>query len=464
MTKKKKITIIILFLIIQVLLSSSLAATDECRKELTAHLKELFDGSGLYWSAEITGALGTTDSGSDLFSRDSLFLSLDWQLGNRFNIYFEGGIRYFDGRNLNSKSDNQNDQTGTNPNGNRYGWDENRFSELDSKLFFKLKESFVQYKTDTLTISTGLKAATSEDKFLLDERTIGLFIDNKFSDFKLSIYGGTAVKNLTYGDKGWLKKSINPEELIIETYRPSNKIGESNYIGASLSYSPGKGLISAKRGGYGSENAFPQEDEFLPVETESFELLEKTGILINYEFGDQIGKDEYLGENRFYYGLFGELNIFDFFDLTISGIIQSVLDNRAFGYYLRAGRSVSLGNLGDIYFNTTYVGYTEIEGALNFAPSFTHYSKGEILGLEPLNAPFYQVEIDYTFPTENLLRLSVGYFRQTEKSVDEAAELDITSTIQIYRGLRIYLIYSNVDSLRLNQPVNYFGIETRYTF
>ncbi|MBN2134284.1 MAG: hypothetical protein JW737_01000 [Acidobacteria bacterium] len=441
---KKNIKLMYTLLIIIMISQVVIGANDDCRKEIAGHLKPIVDNLNLYWALELTGALGTANGdASDLFTRNSLFLALEWQPSDGLSFYLEGGLRQYD--------TNLGDRNGSG-NQNRGNSDDDLFCEESSDMFIKLKEAFLQYKNGNSSLSIGLRTINSADTFLMSERLLGLSFELGFSDFLLQAYGGSVIRATAYGDKGWLVKSIKDDGILVTKWRPSKDFGETNTIGGSLSFIPGSG---------GVERA--TEDEFTEFHESGPGFLEKIGMTFNYEFGDSIGYASTFGLDRTYIGGFAVFHLFNFVHLDGAIFNQAVEDYKTFGYFIRGRAGLSLGKVGDINLVAGYTGQSYSEGELQFAPAYSNMNIGEVLNLDPINGPFYYFDVVYSLPKSTGLELNTLYVQQDGENSDDASELDLIFKIPLYEGLRVYLIYSNFNSSYLSAAVDYFGIEFRYT-
>jgi len=134
------------------------------------------------------------------------------------------------------------------------------------------------------------------------------------------------------------------------------------------------------------------------------------------------------------------------------------------GYLITGYKNAGLSTLGDLKFSIAYTGAAVIDGDNLFDPGFTHMAVGEVLNLEPYNGPFWYIKADYKLPLEMKTELSVLYAQQDSNTLDNASELDIVARIPIYEGLRLYLLYSQVSTDVLSEPIDYFGVEIRWTY
>lgn len=439
--------VLILLLFISVF-SAFTYSSEECRKELAAHLKEISENSGLYWALEFTGQLGI-GTGVDALSRDSLFGAVEYNPGNGFIIYIEGGARYFT---LSSEGQN------------KYGYD--GWGYPDNKIRFRLKEGYIKYNTPDFEASAGLITATLGDFFLLDERAFGASI--KINTGKFTIIGttGSVVQNFTYGDKGWLKKSLvnwlDPEDF----QEAGDKFGDSNFAGASIILYPGRGTNSENR--YTAiENIQHQDEEFSEDEFDSYNeessFIEKIGMIFNYEFGDEVGASGFTGIDRIYYGAFASFEIDNILHLNASAVFQEIESTRAIGWFIEGSRTLNLGSAGSLDIKAGYIGSDNIDGTIGFAPGFTHLAKGEVYGFEPSHAPLVILETVYRFPLESPWDLSLSYYARTDEASDKANELDFILKIPLEDGLRIYFFYSRVESNLTGEDIDYLGAEVRFT-
>lgn len=440
------------------LLTGVLYPSEECRKELAAYLKEAAPGTGLYWSVEFTGQLGTgSGEAADFFSRDSVFAAIEYNPGGGFSLYFEGGARYYT---LDSGSGDGNRQ-------NR--GDDNSWGYPDDKIKFRLKEAYTRYSSESFEMTAGLSTMTLGDYFLLDERAFGGLVRFDIGKFSLSGAAGSVVENFTYGDKGWLKNAVLPS-LSSEGYRPaSSEFGNTNFAGFSLVYysarSTGgtKANLKHSNGLIMQDAAFTGEEDEFEVFDDGSSFIEKAGIIFNYEFGDEIGIGGLLGVGRTYYGAFAGFDLLGLADLNLSAVIQDIEDQRTLGWYVQASRAFDLKGVGGFAMNAGYMGVSYLDGSLGFAPSFTHMAKGEIFGFEPFHAPLIFFELEYNPPANTGLKLSAGYYARTAEDSDKAQELDFILKIPVYEGLRSYFFYCVVDSDSLTESTDYIGMELRFT-
>ena len=433
----KRFRTVLYIVTIMSIFASAALPSEECRKELAPHLKEFYEGSGLYWAVEFTGQMGF---GTDVdgFSRDSVFGAFEYNPGKGFSMYLEAGARYF---NLFSKGQNNRDN-------DSWGYP-------DGKIRFRLKEAYLKYQDTDLSASVGLITASIGDFFLLDERAFGTVFRANVGNFTFAGAAGSVVEDFTYGDKGWLKKTL-VDWLAADYFQETGaRFGDVNFAAASLLLYPGRSSRS-------SDARSSSEDEFETFD-ERTSFIEKIGLIFNYEFGDEIGKNEWIGEDRIYYGALASFDLGKFLHINTSIAVQDIDSYKALGWYLEGTKNINLGSAGSLGLRAAYLGTDSKDGEPSFAPSFTHLALGEIYGFEPSFGPLIIAEAKYSIPVQRPWDLSVDFYSGNDKTAGDVKEFDMILKIPFTDELRAYFFYCTVDADAANEPINYTGIEVRFT-
>ncbi len=124
--------------------------------------------------------------------------------------------------------------------------------------------------------------------------------------------------------------------------------------------------------------------------------------------------------------------------------------NRNFNWSSGALTQVSLG----------YYGAFSINEGSRFYPAFSSLYIGEVMRLDAMDMSFIEFSVKQKMPLPFHPSVKISYMQQTE--LNHTSELDLQLGLQLFKGFKIWGIYSNINSDELSDDVNMMKFEARW--
>ncbi len=447
---KKLATIILLSFIVT--LSN---AQWECRSKIGASLRPLGTSPFSVGNELITS---TGYLNNSLIHNTMVFGSFDF-LKQNHNIYVEGGYKFWYRTQYNMPLRDNNDPLNT---------DTVNFTSYTNR--FGLREAFYRYQNSKTRLVTGLQSVKLNDHFLVNERMIGVSLNQKVGSFEVNVTGGTVSRD--YARNG----SFCSVRYLYDIF-PDRKIapmgvglGQTNFGSASLTWFPGRKSSSVSTAG-ADEFA---TDEFADgkVDDKRSLKLESVGAIAYLEQGDMIttltNDSTIKAIQPILVGGFLTLNLFNILDLKTEALLQMAESNLGAVVFASLGKDYILRCGNKLGFETKYYHFFESDSGARPLMSFTNLFLGEVVRLDGIDMPLWQVHAKYSM-TKQKLHFKVQYVGQVNDSKLRETDIEIGKMFfsKLLVNLQLGYIESSVpfDSNTDNTKNTYISrIELRYNF
>ncbi|MGQ1783964.1 MULTISPECIES: hypothetical protein [unclassified Saccharicrinis] len=345
-----------IYLIISLLIitSNSLFAQWECRSKMGASLKPIGE-SNLMWAGELVGSTGYLSNST--ISNTMGFLGLDYTGGNS-TLYFEGGFKYW----------------------NQYDFDTN--FEFDN-FRWGLRELFYSYRCDYGKLTVGLQSSKLGDQYLLNERILGLSYQRNSDNWKINITAGSVSddfsRNGTFCSTCYLYDIIPGRSI----NNIGSGIGETNMLGFTLGFNPGKKSSQSPNDEFGSM------DEF---ETPSLISVDEVGLAIYSEFGSEVNTSFFTS------GLYANIKLPGEINFKPEVLFQSAEGNNGLISVLTLDKNLLWNNGHKTSLMASHYGFTEIDDEAIVLNRFSNILAGEVLRLDATEMPLFLLSAKHTIP------------------------------------------------------------------
>jgi len=347
---------ILIFALILLTLSD-LSAQWECPSLLGASLKPL-GKSKIYWGSEITAGAGYLYNNA-IFNSMGL-IGLD-RSGKKWTFYAEGGYKYWDIYNIETKQNFSNFHLG-------------------------LREMLFQYKSRHGKFTAGIQSARLDDYYLLNERILGLNYKYSIGSWSFNFTGGTVMKafarNGTFCAVGYLYDIVPGREIALL----GNKPGQTNLIATTIKFSPSK-------------------------------FIDHVGLAVYYEFGSWVEKPVLTG------GLFSSLGLPGDITFKPEILYQSAQDNKAIIYLFSLEKLIN-GEKLRTSINMRYTGFSAFDENAKILNSFSNIFAGNVLRLDSGDLSFIQAGIKFSVRPVRT-HLKIQYTAQTIKNAMQEFDLEL---------------------------------------
>lgn len=427
----KKLILIISLIVISF---PSINAQMHCRSELAGHLTPVFKDSPLLWAVEGTMAPGIISSrkeGEDpaKISGGMLLGAMDYSFGKSSNFYIEGGYKNWS----NSLSENKNN---------------------DNSRHIGVRQFFYGYKNDNTNLKLGLHETKLGNYFLVDERVLGISLDQKAGAFNFNFRSGTVLKN--FARMGYFCANRHLYNLIQDNFTEhiGEKVGETNMAGIVANWNPN--YKKPKKSS--SEDEFGDFDDFSDGGDldNNKNLISNIGFIIYDEFG------KIIDNNKLYLGSIADFNLPANFTFQTGAIYQNMDKNNTLVYIAGIGRSLTWSSGAYTKFNAAYIGKYNIDENAVFQPLFSNMFLGEVMRLDAYDFPLWKASIKQNFPGKIKFDITLKAVGQIESN--ETSEIDLEASIRLWKHLKITSILSRVDTDALPNDVYMARMELRLAF
>ncbi|MCP4583125.1 MAG: hypothetical protein GY839_16075 [candidate division Zixibacteria bacterium] len=440
----------------------------DCRSKLPANLKPILANSPLTWGIEGTFGQGRL-SDRDI-SNIMIFGALDYSKVNH-QLYFENGWKYW--RNA--------DTLGTH--------DKSRFGP---------RELFYRYNRESGSLVAGLQSMTFGDYLLVNERAIGINLDQKLGAFDISMNAASVLDN--YSRYGTFCSVKYLYDIIPGRSYPfqGESVGETNFGGIVLTWSPSKkkkakaaeeSSTSIDEDEFEEFDEFEESDEFEETdefdefedtsefdeftETDEFDefeavdefapleektkkkWLKKAGLIFYEEFGSEIDKSKY------YFGALAELSLLWEIKFESEMLYQRIDKEQALIYFLRT-QNEHVWNFGSrTSWSAAYYGKYDIDDNAAIGLSFSNLFIGEVVRLDAMDMPLYQVAIKHNLPP-----IKTHFKLQVTGQLDDHKinEIDLAIGKTFMRKYKLTGIFSRIESDILDEAKYMARLELRAIF
>ena len=452
--------ILLFFTIIIFVLNTSTNAQMECRSMIGAHLKPISKNIPISWAIEGTMAPGFMTSPYEnventKLSGGMLLGAFEFNFVDKYHIYVEGGYKNWANSALVNDKKLKNRHLG-------------------------IRQFFTSYSNEDLKVKIGLHEMRLGDFFLVDERVLGASFDKGFGAININVRGGTVLKNFARMGQFCANRHLYGILHANYTEKIGEKVGETNLAGLVINCDPN---YKTKSSNDISEDEFSEttneftntndefhenhdfnefsnnESEFKEKNNSPFVTLKNIGLILYDEFGN----NDYIPDNKFYIGTLFDLEFHKNIILQVGPVYQNMLNNNTIVYIAKLGRSVIWENACNTKFSAAYIGKYNIDDNAIFQPLFSNLFLGEIMRMDAVDFPLWQVAVKHRFPGKIKFRLAVKAVGQIENA--KTNEQNLEAGVLIFNNhLKITLIGSHVTSDVLPNDFYTVRLETRLAF
>jgi len=462
---KTKIFTIVFSLFILMIISKTGMAQMDCRSMLGAHLTPLKKGGVLSWAIEGTMAPGLMTSpfsqkDNTMLNGGMLLGALDFQVKKKHHFYIEGGYK---------------------------NWKNSEFvnDTMNSNHHLGVRQLFYSYSSENTKIKLGLHETRLGDFFLIDERIVGVSVDQTLGAFTLNFRVGSVNKNFARMGKFCANRHLygilNPDY----TEKIGEKLGETNLAGFVINWDPHytKPVNNESEDEFQSTdefettddfhenhdfNEFGTSDEFSDNNADSTKEKKNANPLIIVKnigliFDDEFGSEKYIPDNKFYTGVLVDFGLpFGFFMQT-GGIYQNMKNNDALVYIAKIGKSKTWENASNTKISGAYIGKYNIDNNAIFQPLFSNLFIGEVMRMDAPDFPIWQFAIKHRFPGKLKFHIAVKAVGQIEMA--ETNEQDLELGVKVFKNhLKLTGILSHINSKAIPNDFMMARLEMRLAF
>ncbi len=437
---KNKLLIIAIFIVLQ-----NLSFARDCRSELGAALKPIYPGAPILWGVELSttyGEMHSTDI-DRIYNNQHLFIGLELNIGKN-KLYFEPSLKYWDRSDPPPK---------TVENIGPYPMPERRNVGMRELSLSR------QLKNGNLTF--GLQSMEFSGSSLLDERVIGVNLNKTLSSIDFELNVGTVSTDFARMEDFCGTRHVyrvvkrGPFSLI------SDQPGETNFAGVKLTWTPGKKVSNStstdSEDEFSDFDEFSESDEFSDIsdtEIKKKKFINNIGFLMMQEFGKGFdGKKLYLGPTL-------SLSLPFSFELNNELIFQHISQEQNLAFICKLNRNFNWKSGALTQFALGYYGAFGINSGSRFYPAFSSLYIGEVMRLDAMDMSFVQLSVNQKMPLLLHPSIKLSYMQQTE--LNHTSEIDIQLGLEVFKGFKVWGIYSNIKSDELKDAVNMMKFEVRW--
>ncbi len=452
----KGLRILILSSLFTLILTNSAYSQMECRSMLGAHLTPFKKDVPILWAVEGTMAPGMMTSPYDTMSNAKLnggmiLAALDFTFWKKHNFYFEGGYKNWKNSELVSKSN-------------------------DISRHLGVRQAFYSYKNDRTKIVVGLHETKLGDYFLVDERVFGASLDHEMGAFSFNFRAASVLKN--FARMGQFCGNRHIYGIMDPNYTENigEKIGETNFSGFVLNWNPNyvKPLAPKENNSddeFSSDTdefstnddfyEFADGDEFSEGDVKSkeskFISIQNISLIVYDEFG------EIIPDNKLYIGSLVDFKLPNSFFFQTGTVYQNMKDNNAFVYIFKLGKSKSWKNASNTKLGMAYIGKVNIDNNALFQPLFSNLFLGEVMRMDAVDFPLWNVELKHNFPGKIKFHIAVKAVGQLEANKTNEQDLELGIKI-LNNHLKVTGIFSHVSTNALPDDFMMARLEIRLAF
>ncbi len=397
----------------------------ECPSQLGAYLKPI-GKSQLLWSTELTLGAGILDN-NQIFNSMGL-LGVDYTFGKN-SFYAEGGFKYW----------------------NRQ---DNLLNVNYEQKHLGFRELIYQKKSEKSRLTLGIHSAKMEDGYLLNERMIGLSYKLTTGKFIFGLTGGTVTKDFArngiFCNMSYLYDIIPSRERSLIGNAP----GQTNLMGATLSFLPSKQSKSTADDGLGLSSFGEFSDGLGTHAVTPAVKLESVGVVLYNEFGRWISNPLITG------GIYADINFSDGLNFKPELLVQSANLNNALIYSFTLEKSFDLGH-SRTSLNARYIGLSAIDSNAKALNSFSNVFSGDVLRLDTPDLPVYQFGIKQSF---SKYKFHLKFQATGQAKTNPLREYDLEAGKKLFGRLQINGTGGIIFSPALTDKIYLARVELRYYF
>jgi len=405
---------------------------------LASHLKEIHPNFPLRWALE--GMMSHGKFEDRTVTNGMPILGLDYSFSdNTHQFYFEGAFKNV--ANLSDESLTDDDANGLNKN-------------VGKNNGFGFREAFYRLSLDKTTLTAGLQSMTLGDEVLVDERVLGLSVDQNFGAFDAKFRIGSVDNNFSrMGEFCGSRKIFN----LTRKTQAADELWQTNLTSYVLTWNPSYKAPEPVE--ETSEDGFEDYDEFEDFgEFESFDeskpllQLKKVGLIAYQEFGEGFSYEKY------WYGGFAEFKLPFDTDLKMETLGQSVPHQSAIIYFAELHKNFFWAGTGNFDMKAGYFGKINIDKRALFMSTFSHLYLGEVMRLDGRDIPIAYGSMMYSFPWRVKIHLKATAITQMKN--EKISELDFELGILLFNHIKLTPIYSIISS-KENDTMTMIRLEAR---
>ena len=439
----------------------------DCRSMLGAHLTPVTENSNISWGVEGTVAPGIMTSPyengkSTTIGGGMLIGAMDFSFLNNHSFYVEGGYK---------------------------NWTNSEFVEsTKSNRPVGMRQAFYSFTNTNTKIKFGLHESRLGNFIMLDDRIMGLSINQNIGAFTVDASVGSVSSSFTRMGKFCANRHIYGVLSPNYTENIGTKIGETNLAGVVINWNPN--FVKAEVSGveeasefddeFASTDEFNNNDEFHEnhdfnefgsndefSEDNVTELKQKSSFIsvknIGLIFYSEFGNESYIPDSKLYTGFIADINLpFNIF-MQASSIYQNMQNNNSFVYIAKIGKSKIWENASNTKLSGAYIGKVNIDDNALFQPLFSNLFIGEIMRMDATEFPLWQVALKHRFPGKLKMHVAVKAVAQTDNN--KTNEQDIEFGLMAFKNhIKLTLIGSRVETLALPEDFYMARLEMRVAF
>ena len=446
-----------LIFITLVLLSHAVFGQWECPGKIPAHLKPFHKAVPLNWALEISPSAGVM---TDRTINSGMVLGgLQFFKGNH-EVYVEGGMKFWQNRN-------------------------ELYNAQDRRL--GLREAFYGFNNGRHSVKTGFMSMRTGDYFLVNERATGVAYQYDAGPIRIDANVATVTKHLSragvFCTKSYIYNLVMDRPVIPLGKRPR----ETNFSSVSFSIDPARFL--AQRNTVNNESEASGEDEFEDFEEsdefDEFEEFEEFEESDEFEAFDSDNEFEALEEEKdpfikisqlgaifynefgtlnnefgWWSGVFGEATLPLEFKLRGELLWQETVWSDGIIFYGGLEKVHFWPNRSRTIFSAGYYTMLSESGQAGSSMSFSNMWYGEVMRLDGVDMPFWQISAKHNFPKIKT-HLKVQYVQQLK--AQQMTEYDFAVGKTWGKHVKTTAMFARLEALELPEPYYFARLEVRIT-
>ena len=432
--------------------------SNDCTSELSAFLKPIYGKSPVKWAIEASLTGGQMDNSTidRTFNNQMILLGLDFSSGAH-QLYLEGGAKFWhrsdEDASISGGSGKSSGNSGS-------AWSNSTKSE---KRHWGMRELFYgNYHTNT-KVKLGLQSMRLGNSMLLDERVLGASLNQNIGAFTFDLKIGTVSTDFSrQGDfcgtrhvyrllRGGRFNFVSPD------------LWKTNFVGAIITWDPSYVKPSDSSDDFSSDDGSGDDDfssdgfeDFSDFEETKRRLIKNISLILFEEYGSDFH------EYKYYFGILAKFSLPALIELETEVIQQHIKDERSLAYRFQLSRDWTWASGALTNLSMSYLGKHSFDDQSKFYPAFSNLLLGEVMKIDAQDSPFWFASVKHDFPIKLKPAIKVFYVGQTEDN--HLSELDIQLSAKVYKGLRLYAMYSLIETDLLEGDTDTIRLEVKWTF
>lgn len=425
--------------IIALLLTNAVFSQMDCRSTLGAHLTPFHKNVPILWAIEGTMAPGImtspyNDTDITKLNGGMILGALDFTILKKNNLYFEGGYK-------NWKTSDFVNETGT-----------------QSSKNFGMRQAFYSFNATNTKIKLGLHETKLGSFPIVDERILGISVDENIGAFSFNVRGGTVMKNFArmgvFCSNRHLYGIISPNF----TENIGKKPGDTNLAGIAINWNPQYEKPSIDNSTADELSEFSDESSLKEAETNNFQITNVQLLLY-----DEFGSANFIPENKLYVGTFIDMNLPLYISFLAGGVYQNLQNNNTLVYHANVAKLHTWQNGSNSKISVGYIGKIDFSAGAIFQPIFSNLFLGEIMRLDVADFPLWKAEIGHRFPGKLKFNVSVKAVGQINGWNTNEQDLEL-GILTLMNHLQVTLIGSRVNTSLTPEDFYMLRTELRLAF